>query len=268
METPNTEHNAFNLNGLSHNDRKMRLYHLVKAFPAYVPYSERMHTVAAQTGISPKTLYQLAKRNGWQARLAAEIAAEQERAEYNARLEVAAPRSKEVGAIQIANSIRGTAFTLLTASRRFIDTCCQMLQYYSDLIALKIAQAGGLAFLDAPTAKEIAELQGKLSFYAKQLQPYMQPSAIATLLGIIDYTAPANEEEIETTHFTAHALQKRLLELGMTSGPAFANPEAALADFIPEEGLPELSGWQNARPEERLLYGLPPAAYESKEATA
>lgn len=261
----NQSPNMLDLNGLSRQERSQQLYKLLKAFPTYVSYSQRLNQIAAHTGIAPKILWQLARRSGWQARLAAELATEREQEAYSSHLEATAPRNKEVGAIQIANSVRGTAFTLLTASRRFIDTCSQMLQYYSDSIALKIAQVGGLAFLDATGAKEIAELQGKLSFFAKQLQPYMQPSAIATLLGIIDYTAPANEEDIETTHFTAHALQKRLLELGMTSGPAFANPEAAITDFIPEEGLPNLSGWENARPEERLLYGLPPAANEAEE---
>lgn len=250
MEAPNTESNALNLNGLSYQDRKARLYDLVKGFPHFVPYSERMHTVAAQTGITPKTLYQLAKRNGWQARLAAEVAAEQERAEYNKRLEAAAPLHTDVSPLQVRDRIKGVIWTLLGASKRYIDVCAMMLTFYSDKIALRIAEAGGIAHLDAVATKDIAELQSKLAYYAKQLQPYFTPGPVATLLATIDFTnrLPLTDDAIEYQHFTAHALQQRLLELGMMSG---TNPVAATADYGP---LPILSGWANEHDNSEVKY--------------
>lgn len=252
------------LNGLSRQERSQRLYGLLKAFPTYVSYSQRLNQIAAHTGIAPKILWQLARRSGWQARLAAELATEREQEEYSSHLEATAPRSRQIGASQIASSVRGLAFTLLTASKQYVDSLTQMLHYYSDKIAFRIAEAGGLAHLDTTAAKEIGDLQAKLVFIAKQLQQYMVPSAIATLLSTIDYVAPLNDEAIQTEHFTIAALQARMLELGM--GSAFDNPQKAIEGFTTDP-LPILDGWTNAALNTPLSFEPPQAADES-EATA
>jgi hypothetical protein len=244
MEAPQVDNNQLNLNGLSQKDRKNRLWEIVKAFPTHVPYSERLHQVAAQAGISPKTLFQLAKRNDWQALLMQEVAAEKERQAYADALQAAAPPQVEIPSTRIASSVKGLVWTLLAASRRYVDTCCLMLSYYSDKIALRIAEAGGLAQLDATAAKEVGELQAKLGYYAKQLQPYMAPGPISTLLNTIDFTSrlPVNDETIDATAFTINRLQKTMLEMGM--GSAFQNPHAATAAFT-NDPLPVISGWIN-----------------------
>lgn len=210
MEANNQENNTLDLSTLNKQERKERLFSLLRSFPAHVSYSERTNLIAARAGMSHKSLLQLARRNGWAARLAVEIAAEKERAEYNAQLQATAPQAREASSIQVAGSIRGLAFTLLGAARRYVDTLCLSLAYYSDKIALRIAESGGLAHLDATAAREVAELQGKLSYTAKQLQPYMVPSALGSLLSIIDFTSrlPVNQEEVETTHFTIGARQE------------------------------------------------------------
>jgi hypothetical protein len=260
MET--NEHNLLDLNGLTGKEKAARLFEVLKGYPIHISYFERLHSISARTGIAPKLLLQTARRHGWETQLATLVAAQKEREEYAARLEATAPLAVDIPVTRIAANVKGLVWTLLTASRRYVDTCCLMLTYYSDQIALKIAEAGGLAHLDATAAKEMGELQAKLSYYAKQLQPYMAPGPISTLLATIDFTnkLPASDEEVQQNHFTIHALQKRMLELGMISGPAFANPEAATEGY---GELPELSGWHNARPDERQQYGLPEAAAET-----
>jgi hypothetical protein len=259
MKTPHVEHNPLDLSGLNHKDRKNRLWEIVKAYPSHVPYSERLHQVAAQAGISAKILFQLAKRNQWQALLAIEVAAQKEREAYAASLQATAPLQPEISAMQIAKKVKGLVWTLLGASRRYIDTCCLMLAYYSDKIALRIAAAGGLAQLDATGTKEIAELQAKLGYYAKQLQPYMAPGPISTLLATIDFTSrlPVNDETVETAHFTIAALQTKMLELGMSN--AFENPDRAIEGFFESE-LPNIDGWSNARDTDNTGHRLPPTA--------
>jgi len=253
MEAPQADNKQLNLSGLSQKDRKNRLWEIVKAFPTHVPYSERLHQVAAQAGISPKTLFQLAKRNDWQALLIQEVAAEQERQAYADALQAAAPPQVEIPSIRIASSVKGLVWTLLAASRRYVDTCCLMLGYYSDKIALRIAESGGLALLDATAAKEVGDLQAKLGYYAKQLQPYMAPGPISTLLNTIDFTSrlPVNDETIDATAFTMDKLQAKLLELGM--GNAFQNPHEATAAFTTEP-LPILSGWVNTSNDSPIEY--------------
>jgi hypothetical protein len=244
MEAPQEQHNALNISALPHRARKARLFELVRAFPSHVPYSERLHQIAAQTGISPKILFQLAKRNQWQARLALEVAAEKEREAYAASLQATAPPPVDIPATRIASNVKGIAWTLLSAMKEYINVSVLMLTHYSSKIAMRIAEAGGLAHLDATAAKEISELQAKLSFYAKSLQPYMTPGPVSTLLATIDFSSrlPATDEAIEATHFTVHALQSKLLELGM--GSAFDNPRAAIEGFTTEP-LPILSGHVN-----------------------
>jgi hypothetical protein len=128
-----------------------------------------------------------------------------------------------------------------------------MLSYYSDKIALRIAEAGGLAQLDATAAKEVGELQARLGYYAKQLQPYMAPGPISTLLNTIDFTSrlPVNDETVETTHFTMDRLQAKLLELGMSN--AFQNPTAATEGFT-DQPLPIISGWVNHSTDSPIEY--------------
>jgi hypothetical protein len=173
-----------------------------------------------------------------------EVAAEKERQAYADALQAAAPPQVEIPSTRIASSVKGLVWTLLAASRRYVDTCCLMLSYYSDKIALRIAEAGGLAQLDATAAKEVGELQAKLGYYAKQLQPYMAPGPISTLLNTIDFTSrlPVNDETIDATAFTINRLQKTMLEMGM--GSAFQNPHAATAAFT-NDPLPVISGWIN-----------------------
>lgn len=262
------EDNKLDLSRLGKKDKKQRLFDLLKSYPTHYTYSERIHSLAAHTGISAKLLLQTARRSGWEAQLATIVAAQKEREEYAARLEATAPLAVDIPVTRIAANVKGLAFTLLTASRRYIDTLCLMLAYYSDRIALRIAAAGGLAHLDTTAAKEIGELQAKLSYYAKQLQPYMAPGPLSTLLATIDFTnkLPATDDEVQQHHFTIAALQARMLELGMTSGPAFANPAAATNGFT-SEPLPILDGWTNEAPNAPLSFELPPAA-DKTEATA
>jgi hypothetical protein len=238
------ESNILDLSGLSAKEKSARLFEVLKGYPIHISYFERLHSISARTGIAPKLLLQTARRNGWEAQLASIVAAQKEREEYAARLEATAPLAVDIPVTRIAANVKGLVWTLLTASRRFIDTACLSLQFYSDRIAAKVSEVGGMAYLSEDDMKQVGAWQAQLNYYAKQLQPYMAPGPIATLLNSIDFTnkLPASDEEVQQNHFTIAALQARMLALGM--GTAFSNPVAATNSFTTEP-LPLLDGWVN-----------------------
>lgn len=261
------EPNNIDLNRLNKKEKKQRLFDLLKSYPSYYSYSERLRSLAAQAGIEYKLLLQTARRNGWEAQLATIVAAQKEREEYAARLEATAPLAVDIPVTRIAANVKGLVWTLLTASRRYVDTCCLMLQLYSDRIAARVAEVGGLANLSDADEKQVGSWQAQLNYYGKALAPYMAPGPVSTLLNTIDFTnkLPVNDETVETQHFTIAALQARMLQLGM--GSAFDNPQKAIEGFT-SEPLPILDGWTNENLNTPLSFEPPQAADESEEATA
>jgi hypothetical protein len=222
-------------------------------FPSDTPYGERIKALAAHFKTTEKNVYQTAQRYKWKAQLAA-IAEQQRKQEEQARVfDEMSPIRLEVPTSQVVRQIKDLSWLLLSTGQKVVRTATIMIDYYSQLIATKVASVGGLAYLSEADAKQVNQWQNQLNTYAKSIADYLKPGAVASLLELVNFkqNLPANLEGVDPGAFTPARLQATLLEMGLATAfqiargesPAPANGQtfAPYTSDLPD--LPHLGAW-------------------------
>ena len=219
-----------------------KMFEVLTAFPFHVPYAERMAELAARSGISLKLLNQTARRNDWRKRLELIVAEQTKQQQLGKLFDTAAagPNSLEIPFSTLAKGIKTLSFISLNASLQYVSTTALLIDFYAKKINHAIAQAGGVSRLDTETAGRVKHYNQELAQATKAIADWIKPTALQALLGIINFSSqlPADDSERDVSAFTIDTLYTKLKELGMLS--AFDRPDAAVADFLPPEGLPEI----------------------------
>lgn len=235
--------------------RKAKLDTMLKAFLAYpyfVGYSERLHSLAARVGTTPVLMFQTARRHKWSQHLERVVAFQKEQEDIARVLDSAAPLQHEVPLSRLARGVKNLSFVLINASQKYVQTASLMIDYYSNRIANTIAEAGGLDHLDSAAATVVQGYQAQLTYYAKAIEGFLKPGAIAALLSQVNFKEQIPNEQQESIDYAAFTMSELIASARKYGGlpTAFDNPDAAIDPYVGPEGLPDISGLSNARPGE------------------
>ncbi|MGI4739795.1 MAG: hypothetical protein ACRYG7_31900 [Janthinobacterium lividum] len=256
--------NKLSLSNVGRKDRQKFLFDAMLAYPSYVSYGERIRDLAARVGTTPKMILQTAKRHHWETQLSNIIEAQKTQDAFTKLLDDRAPLTKSIPFSKLADGIKSLSFVALNASLQYVSTTAVLIDFYTKKIAHAVATSGGVTHLDEPTAKQVQSWQAQLAYNTKNIQEYIKPSALASLLGLINFSQqlPTDAGERDDTAFTIDSLYHRLKALGMLSAFDSGQADKAVEGYGP---LPEIDGFTNARSDERLQYGLPPEPDETTE---
>lgn len=227
-----------NINKLGRKEKQKALFEAFIAYPSYVGYSERLHSLASRVSTTAVLMFQHARRHGWQKALEHIVVVQKEHEAFAKVLDERAPLYQEIPFSTIQKQIKASSWLLLTTGRRYVQTASLMMDYYGTLIADKVSETGGVHLLDAADLKLIEGYYAQLQHYAKSIENYIKPQAITALLQTINFSQqiPADTGEVDTNAFTFASLQAKLLQMGM--GTAFDDPDKAAEGFGPIPDLP------------------------------
>ena len=248
-----SEHNTLNLNGLSRKERNEALFFFVSSFPCHISYSQRINQTAISAGISKKSLLQLARRAGWEAKLKLIVTEQANQEAYARLLDSAAPAAPEVSNLTLAKGIKNLATIGVSTALQHVNTAKVLIDYLAGRINGAVAGAGGVAYMEETTANQVRIWQRQLTSQVKSIQEYIKPTALQALLNLTRFTEslPTDTDTPDSAAFTSEALQRKLQSMGMLS--AFQNPAKAIEGYGP---LPNIAD---------PAYGTAPTAPPTKE---
>jgi len=234
------------LAGLTGREKNEAIFLALINYPQHVPFGERLHDLAARTGISTKILQQTARRHDWVKRLQNIVEERQKQLELGKLLDAAnAPKgSTDVPFSTIGKGIKNLSLLALNASLQYVSTTVVLIDYYAKRIAHAVALAGGVSHLDDEQAKRVRHWQTELANTTKSIQEYIKPQALQALLQLINFSQnlPTDTGEIDQSAFTIDSLYQRLKELGMLSAFEPGGADRAVEGYGP---LPDIDGWSN-----------------------
>jgi len=213
------------------------------AFPTDTPYGERVKALATHFKVSEKNIYQTAARHKWRERLQAITEAKKQQEAFEQTLIDVAPTRQDIPNSVIARSIKDLSHTLLAALQRVVRSSSFLIEYYGSQIAALVASKGGYGFLSTEDLQQVATWQAQVTAQAKNLEPYLKPSSISSLLEQTNFrmNLPQNLEDVDASAFTVFRLQEQLMQLGMTTafGLAGQGTFAPFSNNLPDD-MPDL----------------------------